>query len=156
MKLCGFVLIVSLLALNCSGAVTEQAQSLAPVTAVSILKSREPTVTWDQRSLLKADFDFDGIDDYVLAGRAGGRYVVGIVKGPVTSQSKHWTLGFSQNPNDQGSLCSVSAAHIELEEPDVEGDLPPNSKGINLSDGTCDSFHIYWDKMGKRFVWSRN
>ena len=28
--------------------------------------------------------------------------------------------------------------------------------GIVLSDEACDSFHIYWDKRGKRFVWTRN
>lgn len=130
------------------------------MTALSLLRSHEPNITWNARTLLKADFDFDGVDDYVLGGRTGVRYVVGVVKGPVTAQSKHWTLAFSADPGDQGSLCSVSTARIELEhleDDEVEGasKLPLNSRGINLSDGACDSFHIHWDRKGNRFVWCR-
>jgi len=139
-----------------SGISASQTKKAVPVSVINLLRSREPSIVWDQRSLLKADLDFDGVDDYALGGKAGGRYVVGIVKGPVTNQSRHWILAFPQNTTDQGSLCSVSTAHIMLESPGVEGNLPANSKGINLSDGECDSFHIYWDKDGKRFVWARS
>jgi hypothetical protein len=70
-------------------------------------------------------------------------------------------LGFSADPGDQGSLCSVATAGIELEELDKEdvkaaGKSPRNSRGINLSDGDCNSFHIYWDQKAKRFVWARH
>jgi hypothetical protein len=150
-------LILSLSTLS-AGLAAAQNKPPLPITALSVLKAHEPTVTWVPSSLLKADFDFDGKDDYAFGGRAGARYVVGIVKGPVTDRSKYWTLGFSQNAGDQGALCSTSTASITPETPDIEGldALPPNSKGINLADGACDSFHIYWDRQTKRFVWSRN
>jgi hypothetical protein len=138
--------------------VPSQTKAPSTATALSVLKSREPRMIWDERNVLQADFDFDGVEDGALGGRMGRRYVVGIVKGPVTPKSMHWILGFSSDPGDQGALCSVSTAAIGLEPLDVERVIHPhpNSKGIHLSDGACDSFHIYWDEKTKRFVWWRN
>ena len=69
-------------------------------------------------------------------------------KGALARQSKHRTPGFSADSGDQGSLCSVATAGIELDELNEEdvkaaGQLPRNSRGINLSDGNCDSFQTY-------------
>ena len=60
-------------------------------------------------------------------------------KGALARQSKHRTPGFSADSGDQGSLCSVATAGIELDELDEEdlkaaAQLPRNSRGINLSD----------------------
>ena len=44
--------------------------------------------------MLKGDLDYDGITDYALSGKRGGKFVIGIVKGLLNSKSKHWTLEF--------------------------------------------------------------
>lgn len=156
------VIILALASIALFGDATIRAQGTKPaqLTALDLLRSREPKVAWINQSLLKADFDYDGVDDYALGGHREQQYVVGVVKGPIVAQSKHWTLAFSANASDQGALCSVSTAKIEVEPLDddnVEGasKLPRTSRGINLSDGACDSFHIYWDRKSKRFVWWR-
>src|SRR5437867_8865682 len=138
------ILVIAFVSLLCTAAVRAQATKPAQMTALNLLRAREPKVTWKASSLLKADFDYDGVDDYALGGEAGSRYFVGVVKGPISTHSKHWTMGFSADPGDQASLCSVSTAQITLEPLDderVEGasKLPPNGSGINLSDGACDS-----------------
>jgi hypothetical protein len=151
--------VMSLLAL-CGTPVLAQRATASRVTAWSVLKLREPEVVWIPRSLLKADFDYDGVADYALGGRKGGLYVLGAVKGSISSKSKHWTLEFSQDAGDQGGLCSVAGARIRVERlsaDEVEGarELPRTSRGINLYDDECDSFHIYYDRMAERFVWWR-
>ncbi len=151
--------VVSLLAL-CGASIFAQNAASARVTALSLLRLREPEVEWNPRSLLKADFDYDGIVDYALGGKKGGLYVLGVVKGSLSGKSKHWTLEFSQDAGSQGALCSVADARIRLERlsaDEVEGvrKLPRKSRGINLYDDRCDSFHIYYDRKEKRFVWWR-
>lgn len=126
-------------------------------TALSLLKKREPQVKWTAGSLLKADFDYDGIADYALAGKKGESFIVGIVKGSLSSKSKHWMLGFSAAGED---LCSLDG-QISLEQlsnvDEIEElrNLPKTSRGINLSD-ECDDFHIYFSRKQKQFLWWRN
>lgn len=83
--------------------VLAQTRSARPISALNLLRTREPKVVWNAGSLLKADFDYDGIDDYALGGKTSLGYVVGVVKAPISAQSKHWTLRFSAGPGDQGS-----------------------------------------------------
>jgi hypothetical protein len=130
------------------------------ITALSVLRLREPEVKWNPRSLLKGDFDYDGVDDYALGGRKGSLYMLGVVKGSLSGKSKHWTLEFSQDAANQGALCSGTNAGIRLERLSAEEveevqRLPRKSRGINLYDEECDSFHIYYDRKEKQFVWWR-
>ena len=141
-------------------------------TAFSVLKKNYPTVNWNLKSQIKGDFDYDGVTDYALRGRKGAKFVVGIVKGSITEKSKHWTLEFVEDAGDQGGLCSVKSAIITVDDIDKDyikfageylqpdfakrlRSVPKNSKGITISDGMCDSFHIFWDKKIKQFTWWR-
>jgi len=142
------------------------------VTALSLLTQKNPTVKWNARSQIKGDFDYDGIPDYAVRGIRGAKFVVGIVKGPITRKSNYWTLEFGEDAADQGSLCSVKSAVITVDDIDkdyvefaseyLEADyaarlkgLPKNSKGITVADGMCDSFHLFWDKKVKEFTFWR-
>jgi len=142
------------------------------VTGLSLLTQKIPTVKWNARSQIKGDFDYDGITDYAVRGIRGAKFVVGIVKGSATPNSKYWTLEFGEDAGDQGSLCSVKSAVITVDDIDkdyvkfaseyLEADyakrlksLPKNSKGITVADGRCDSFHIFWDKKAKEFTFWR-
>ena len=113
MKLSNLVLIAFLVPALANELAHAQDKKPLPVTALSVLRSLEPKVTWNSQTVLQADFDCDGLDDYALGGRTGDRYVVGVVQGPLTQRSKHWTLVFSADPGSQGSLCSVVTARIE-------------------------------------------
>ena len=151
--------VVSLLALG-GIFVLAQSTSSSRMTALSVLKLSEPEVAWNPRTLLKADFDYDGVVDYALGGRRGSSYVLGVVKGTLSDKSKHWMLEFSQDAGNQGGLCSVVSARIRLERLSLDEvgrrrKIPRKSRGINLYDGECDSFHIYYDRKEERFVWWR-
>lgn len=112
--------------------------------------------------MLKGDFDFDGVTDYALSGKRGGKFVVGTVKGSLKNDSKHWTLEFAEGSGSQSALCSAADARISLENFSSEDEiaelknLPKTSRGINLSDDKCDVFHIYYSRGKGEFVWWRN
>jgi hypothetical protein len=131
-------------------------------TAVQFLTNREAQTEWNSRSLLKGDFDYDGVTDYALAGKRDGKFVVGIVKGTLKHDSKHWTLEFAEDSASQDALCSVADARVSLENFSSGNEiaelknLSKKSRGINLSDDKCDAFHIYYSREKEQFVWQRN
>jgi hypothetical protein len=141
-------------------------------TAFSILSKQQPTIKWNAKSLVKGDFDFDGVADFALRGRKEKIFILGIVKGALNNKSKIQMLKFSADSGDQGSLCSVDKAIIETDDLDKDyiefakdylepkyikafARLPKDSKGITISDKMCDSFHVFWDKQTNKFIWWR-
>lgn len=129
-----------------------------PATALETLKLREPHTNWDAKSLLKADLDQDGGEDFALLGRGKDHFVVGIVHGPVKAPNDGvWTLDFPWSGGED-ALCSKHAkitleSLAENEGP--EPDQPRKGVGVNLSDDLCDAFHIYWSPRKQRFAWWR-
>jgi hypothetical protein len=121
------------------------------LTALDILRQREPDTEWDPDSLLEADLNQDGKDDYALTGIRGNLLVVGVVHGPVGDSCRHWTLEFTWD-GTQDALCSRKA-RIDLEKVEEEG--APARSGINLHDDQCDAFHIFWDPEQKTYDWWR-
>lgn len=146
------------------------AQSTA--TPLIILSKKEPNIKWNTKSLIKGDFDYDGVTDFALRGRKGKVFVLRIVKGALNNRSKSQMLEFGEDAGDQGSLCSVDKAIINTDDLDKDymefakdylepryikafARLPKSSKGITVSDRMCDSFHVFWDKQTNKFIWWR-
>lgn len=141
-------------------------------SALNFLTRNEPGVTWNAKSQIEGDFNYDGATDYALRGRKGKFFVLGVVKSATDGKRKYQTLQFGEDAGDQGALCSVNSAVIAVEnldkdyiefaseylEPDfvkMLKSLPKNSKGINVADGQCDSFHVIYDKKANELVWWR-
>ena len=131
-----------------------------PGTALDVLKLKEPGTQWDAKSLLQGDLDLDGTPDYALAGTQDDQFVVGIVHGPLPENiggSQVWTLGFPWD-GEEDALCSRNAK-ITLEPlEENEGPKPEHPRkglGINLHDGHCDAFHIYWNPQERTFEYWR-
>lgn len=141
-------------------------------TALKFLERNEPDVKWNAKSQITGDFNYDGAIDYALRGRRGKFFVLGVVKSAPDGKRKYQTLQFGEDAGDQGSLCSVNSAVISVENLDKDyiefaaeyldenfvkmlKALPKNSKGINVSDGQCDSFHVIYDKKLNELTWWR-
>lgn len=165
MKKISLLLTISLL---CGGYVSAQ----NTMTVLSVLTKKDARVKWNAKSQIKGDFDYDGVTDYAIRGRKGKLFVLGVVKGAPTNRSKSWTMEFPQDSGNQGGLCSVAGAKINVENIDKDykefaseyldeeynkmfAAFPKGSKGINIYDGMCDSFHVFWDKKTKDFNWWR-
>jgi hypothetical protein len=155
-------LVLALVLCGCLGCVEGPAPSphgaAVPIAALDLLRLRDPATTWDRSSLLQADLDLDGVDDFAALGRGKDHFVVGIVHGPVKSRNGDvWTLEFPWDGGED-ALCS-KRAKIELESLEEnegpEEDQPHAGQGLNLSDDQCDAFHIYWNPRKKQFDWWR-
>jgi hypothetical protein len=153
-KVPAFLLLVATASLiGCAGA-SRPAIPGRTQSASDVLRVRESETRWDSASLLKGDLDGDGTNDYALSGVRGDHFVVGIVQGPVSSASRHWTLKFPMEGGTDEALCS-SKAKIDLEEVEGEGATAKAGVGINLHDDQCDAFHIFWDAEQKTYDWWR-
>jgi hypothetical protein len=156
-----FVLVILLCGcVGCAGgrAPSPRGLSSEAAKALEVLKLRRPETKWDTRSLLRADLDLDGGEDYAVLGKSKDRFVVGIVHGPVKGEKNGiWTLDFPWHGGED-ALCS-KRARIAIEPlAENEGPKPGHPRegvGINLSDDECDAFHIYWNPDEKTFEWWR-
>jgi len=148
----------------CAGRHAATAPGRAPLTALALLHQRDPQTAWEPVSEVRADLDQDGVADYALRGLRKDRVMVGIVKGPLTAQSRTWLLPFTWGKESQNSLCS-SKVKIEAEDLDdsaTAGAKPARNphkgvkgKGLSLYDDRCDAFHIYWSAEERKFDWWR-
>jgi hypothetical protein len=73
------------------------------------------------------------------------------------ANSRSWTLDFPWD-GEEDALCS-KRAKISLEPlEENEGPKPEHPRkgqGINLHDGQCDAFHIYWNPKERTFEYWR-
>lgn|SRR6266852_4627266 len=152
----------------------------APIALLSRLRA---DVQWERDSLLLGEVTLDREIDAVALGFKEGSVFVGIVAGPFVRTPKYWILEFATNAQSQDGLCgSPQDARLQLEKLSIPEDAPKGcdqaevarecrrwrqtaqlvylaaargSKGINLGDGKCDSFHIYFDPVRREPTWSR-
>ena len=150
---------------------------------IELLSRLRADVQWERDSLLLGEVTLDREIDAVALGLKGNSVFVGIVAGPFTRASKHWILEIGTNSQSQDGLCgSQQDARLQLEKLSIPEDAPKGcdqaevarecrrwrqtaqlvylaaargSKGINLGDGKCDSFHIYFDPVRRQPTWSR-
>ena len=140
-----------------STVLTLSVQSRPSVDPYELLRQREPKVTWYVTSKVEGDFDHDGLNDFALGGVEEGRFVLGIVRGPVRSNSRSSIFRFSiASPSRAISeLCSIKAT-IRTRSPVVTGGknrlwrIPSVSKGIIVDDG-CDPVDVSWNQDRRRF-----
>jgi hypothetical protein len=114
---------------------------------LEIGSSREPDIQWDRSSLLTADLDCDGVPDSALLGRAGKGAAVLIVLGPAAAGSRAGVVKLAP-----AELCGDPLA-LKLE--DLEDSPKKGCKGLSLSSGECDAFHIFWNREDGEIDWWR-
>lgn len=138
--------------LGCAGTGTSpETPPAKQPTALDLLRQREPATEWDSASMVEADLNEDGAEDYALTGIRGNLLVVGIVHGPLRDASRRWTLEFPWD-GTQDALCSRKV-RIRFENFAEAGG--PARPGINLHDDQCDAFHIFWDPERQAYEWWR-
>jgi hypothetical protein len=159
------------------------AHARAPAAGVAeaekAIRARAPGVRWRTPPLV-ADVTFDGRADHVFVGSSGNASSVGVVDGAAAKEARAWVLELVHDPAPAVGLCGAPGdATIALEEPgiapaelgcdDASDDAACETvrrtaahlrraaerggKGIVLSAGDCDAFHVYFD--GTSFRWWR-
>jgi len=150
---------------------------------VELLSRLRGDVQWERDSVLLGEVTLDREIDAVVLGLKGSSVLVGILAGPFTRFSKYWILELATNSQSQEGLCgSQEDARLRLEKLTIPEEAPKGcdqaevarecrrwrqaaqlvylaaargSKGINLGDGKCDSFHIRFDPVRREPTWSR-
>jgi hypothetical protein len=126
-----------------------------------VLSVSKPDVKWDAKTALRADFDCDGSLDQAFLGRLAGKVYVGLVRA-ATKQPD--ILEFGVDPSAQAAICQ-EPAKLKIESLDydpteaggkIDGfQRSRRCKGLVLSDGQCDSVHLFWNHQTKRLAWWR-
>lgn len=155
----GIAIILVLGCTACAGgrAPAPRGAGAGPIAALDLLELREPATRWDRRSVLQADLDLDGGEDFAAAGLRKDRFVVAIVRGPLKADSRVWTLEFPWSGGED-ALCSKRAKIVLEPLAENEGPKaghPRTGMGINLHDDLCDAFHIFWNPAERQFEWWR-
>ncbi|MBF5041598.1 hypothetical protein FGE12_04305 [Aggregicoccus sp. 17bor-14] len=144
--------------------------------ARALLAQRLPDVTWRAATALRADVTLDGRADVVMLGVRGTAAVVAVVAGPVGAGTQHWVRTFEADglcaTAEQATLtleplglpleewgCSGGAKGPEcekvraLQQRLTRASQQQGSRGVVLSAGDCDAFHLYFD--GTELAWWR-
>ncbi|MEA2205223.1 MAG: hypothetical protein QOE77_1999 [Blastocatellia bacterium] len=140
-----------------SGTCAAQVSDPPARRALSFLVSYQPKVDWNPATVLKADFDHDGKDDFAFSGMQDGQFIIGIIHNSPRGNPKYWVLRFSVvSPSRRiNQICSLNAK-IETRSPVFVGNkkrmwqIPKNSRGIYLDDG-CNPIDISWDQDKREF-----
>lgn len=115
------------------------------------------------RDEVRVDLDGDGSAETVSLSQHPGRVVL-LVRGPALVGSTQ-TLSFGVDPARQDAVCGLPVV-LEITEPDCRPDglgdgvlegcsAKPLSKDLSLSDGMCDSIHMYWNHERRQLWWWR-
>jgi len=138
-------------------------QTASAPASINALRNAQKQVRWDDKSAVVADVTCDGLPDTLVVGYQPDKVWLGVVHGAkrnVTPTTE--TLSFSLGKSET-SFCT-SPVHIETAPIDCrsdEDDPLPGCKPVkgcrefSMVDGTCDSFHFYWDSTHKHLVWWR-
>ena len=153
MNIFAFVLITGLIVAAPAQVSTDQRAQ----RALSVLASLQANVKWNPETVLRADFDHDGQEDFAFSGTQDGSFVLGIVGNSLDDKAKRWVFRFSiVSPSRKiNQICSLNAK-IETRSPVLLGSgkrmwhIPPASRAISLDDG-CDPIDVTWDQDNKKF-----
>ena len=135
-------------------------------TARRVLARAEPRdLTWRYSQHL--DINCDHHPDEFFTARDATRFYVAVVLGPITSSSRHSVVAFLLSGHSQDSFCGPFtslrpeplASDAHLQEGAVE--VPPgyrystSCRGLCLTSGECDQFHLFWDHDERVLHWWR-
>jgi hypothetical protein len=138
---------------------------VATSAGTDIVKRLPLEVAWTPSPTLEIDADCDGRNDEVFIGRDATRYYVAAVLAPVTPNSTATYVSFLLSGDSQDSFCGepepLEAESLDFDIIESLGEVPegwsrsPTCKGLQLTAGECDRFHLYWNRTAKRLDWWR-
>lgn len=130
-----------------------------PVESARRLK---PSVTWDPKSVVRADVTCDGQLDAILLGRDKSTVWVAVISSDKPETNRRNLMQFAVGPGIQAALCTLSAKietypiDCETEDGPLEGCKPSLScSAFAVVDDECDSLRFFWHSNRKRLVWWR-
>ena len=118
-------------------------------------------IKWNAKAIEALEFNFDGQEDFVIGGRAGNRFYIAVITGPLTQASNPLTADFPIGTED-GALCEkapkIFIGSMDYNPAEMLGTMPegfvqsPTCNEIDLG-GECVKYHIYWNAEAGKISW---
>lgn len=135
-------------------------QALLAQTPAEIEKAAAkyvPGVTWQARSVISGNFTCRGRIEHAILGVSASNVVIAVFVEGIKARPK--VLRYSAKNRETAKLATESLDYDPREDPGYGLPGFQSSKscmGLNLSDDSTDSAHIYWNHEARRFDdWSR-
>lgn len=121
-------------------------------------------IKWNGKAIEALEFNCDGQEDYVIGGKAGDRFYIAIIIGPISRQSSPLTADFPIGTNDNESLCEKNpklfVGSMDYNPAEMLGEAPEGfvqSETCNEVDlgGECAKYHLYWNADAAKISWWR-
>lgn len=116
-------------------------------------------IKWNTKGIETLEFNCDGEEDYVIGGRAGNRYYVAVVTGPLSNGAAPITADFPIGDKEEGALCEKSPTifigSMDYDPAQMLGAMPEGfvqSETCNEIDlgGQCVRYHLYWNAVASK------
>lgn len=136
------------------------ADDAANAPAVSALRIAQPSVRWDERSVVVADITCDGKPDRIAVGYGKDNNVwVGLVHGGTRPVTMQFPVGREHSTSFCSTPVRLEASPLACSDEDV-GALSgckevKGCSAFSAVDDSCDSFHFYWTASRNKLVWWR-
>jgi len=119
-------------------------------------------IKWNAKAIEALEFNCDGQEDYVIGGRAGNRYYVAIVTGPLSIGAAPITADFAIGTGEEAALCEknpkIFVGSMDYSPAEMLGEMPEGftqSATCNEVDlgGECVKYHLYWNAIANKISW---
>ena len=147
------------LAANDAGAAVASGTRKEVLTRV---ESYGADIKWNGKAIEALEFNCDGQEDYVVAGRGGNRFYVAIVPGPLSLGTAPIVADFPVGTTDDGALCEknpkIFVGSMDYNPGEMLGENPEGfvqSATCNevAVGGECIKYHLYWNAEAGKLTW---
>jgi hypothetical protein len=119
-------------------------------------------IKWNAKAIEALEFNCDGQEDYVIGGRAGNRFHVAIITGPLSLGAAPLTADFAIGTGEDDALCEKApklfVGSMDYNPAEMLGENPEGftqSATCNEVDlgGECVKYHLYWNAVAGKISW---
>ena len=136
--------------------------SLTNTQVVSAAKKNVSTVAWDKGSIVRGDFNGDGLQDAAIVGTRKQRVFLAIVFSTTSKKPKVQMFEFGISSSAEDSICDLPMK-LDVNPLDcspLDDPLPGckqsnNTNSLELYGGECDPMNFYWDHEKNLMRWWR-
>ncbi|MBI2214702.1 MAG: hypothetical protein HYU52_13740 [Acidobacteria bacterium] len=119
-------------------------------------------IKWNGKAIEALEFNCDGQEDFVVSGRAGNRFYIAVITGPLSLGTAPLAVDFPIGTSDEDALCGktpkIFIGSMDYNPADMLGENPEGfvqSATCNEIDigGECVKYHLYWNAVAGKISW---